>query len=127
MSETKKRRKIKKSGEDYLEAILISINRDGACRVTDVAQQMGFTKASTSVALKKLEENGCVERDDWRVLLTDKGRAIAERIYEKHSFFQNWFMQIGVDEETAEEDACMIEHYLSDVTYEKMKAFINSL
>lgn len=121
------KRVIKKSKEDYLEAIYIVIKRAGACRVTDVAREIGFSKSSTSVALRKLEDDGCVIRDDWRVLLTDKGQAIAERVYERHNFFLDWFEQIGVDAVIAEEDACMIEHVLSDETYKKIRSYIQSV
>ena len=110
------RRERKSSREDYLEAILIRTNRYGACRVTDVADQMGYSKASVSVALKK--------RDEWRVVLTDKGRDIAQHIYDRHEFFTEWFKKIGVSEENAEEDACRIEHVLSEECYEKMRAYL---
>ena len=87
------------SSENYLEAILIRTNRYGACRVTDVADQMGYSKASVSVALKKLEEDGCIIRDAWRVVLTDKGQDIAQHIYDRHEFFAEWFKKIGRSEE----------------------------
>ena len=114
---------IKTSQEDYLEAILIQIKEAGACRVTDVAAQIGFSKASTSVALKKLEDEGYVSRDDWRILLTDKGLEKANATYERHNFFAELFKKLGVDEETAEEDACRIEHVLSEETYGKLKEY----
>lgn len=78
---------ISKSKEDYLKAIFIVIRKNGACRVTDIARQMGGTKASTSVALIKLEEAGYLYRDDWRVLLTEEGKQIAEITYERNNFF----------------------------------------
>lgn len=121
------KRKIKKSKEDYLEAILIRINKYGACRVTDIAEQMGYSKASTSVALKKLEEEGCIIKDDWRVLLTDQGYAIASRIYERHNFFLEWFQSIGISKDIAEADACMIEHVISDESFEKIKEYLNQV
>lgn len=114
----------KKSQEDYLEAILIQINKVGACRVTDIARQIGFTKASTSVALKKLEEDGLVIRDDWRVLLTDKGYTTAKSTYEKHLFFVEWLDKLGIEKRVAEEEACGIEHIISDDTYKKIKKFV---
>ena len=115
---------ITRSKEDYLEAILIRINAAGACRVTDLAQQMGYSKASASVALKKLEEDKCIIRDDWRILLTDKGRAIAEHVYERHKFFVEWFEKLSISEANSEKDACLIEHVLSEETYEKLKEYI---
>lgn len=114
---------ISKSKEDYLKAILIVIRKNGACRVTDIARQMGFSKASTSVALKKLEESGYILRDDWRVLLTEKGQLIAENTYDRHNFFFEWFKRLGVEEKTAEEDACRIEHVLSSETYERIRKY----
>lgn len=114
----------KKSQEDYLEAILIQINKTGACRVTDIARQIGFTKASTSVALRKLEDDDFVIRDDWRILLTPKGYATAINTYEKHRFFVEWFTKLGIETERAEEEACGIEHFLSNETYEKIKQFV---
>ncbi len=121
------RKEKKSSREDYLEAILIRINRYGACRVTDVAEQMNYSKASVSVALKKLEEDGCILRDDWRILLTDKGRDIAQHVYDRHEFFTEWFKKIGVSEKNAEEDACRIEHVLSEECFEKMKAYLEDV
>ncbi|MCI7491252.1 MAG: MarR family transcriptional regulator [Lachnobacterium sp.] len=121
------RREKKSSREDYLEAILIRTNRYGACRVTDVADQMGYSKASVSVALKKLEEDGCIIRDEWRVVLTDKGKDIAQSIYDRHEFFSEWLKRIGVSGETAEEDACRIEHVLSEESYEKMQEYLESV
>lgn len=115
---------LKKSQEDYLEAILIQTNRAGACRVTDIAKQIGFTKASTSVALKKLEEAGYIYRDDWRVLLTENGQKIAEATLERHDFFFEWFKMLGVKENIAEEDACRIEHVVSNETYESIRNFV---
>lgn len=115
---------IGRSQEDYLEAILIQIKNVGACRATDVAKRMGFSKASTSVALKKLEENGYVYRDDWRVLLTEKGQSLAEATYERHEFFYEWFKTLGIEEEAAQRDACKVEHVLSGTTYEKLKEFV---
>lgn len=114
----------KKSQEDYLEAIFIQINNEGACRVTDIARQIGFTKASTSVALKKLEADGLVTRDDWRVLLTDKGYITAKTTYEKHRFFVDLFNRIGIEKQVAEKEACGIEHIISDDTYEKIKNYV---
>ena len=118
------RRDIKSSREDYLEAILIKINELGACRVTDIADQMGYSKASTSVALKKLEDEGCIKREDWRILLTEKGLEIARKVYDRHVFFVNWFKRIGIESGQAEEDACRIEHVLSEETYEKIKNYL---
>lgn len=115
---------IGKSKEDYLKVIFIVIKEHGACRNVDVAKRLEVSKSSTSIAIKKLEQDGFVEKDDWRILLTVKGRVLAEKLYEKDLFFSNWFKQIGVSEKTAEKDACMIEHVISEETYSKIKDYI---
>ncbi len=117
---------IGKSKEDYLEAILIQIKKNGACRSTDVATQLGFSKPSASIALKKLEEDGYIIRDDWKVLLTDRGREIAETTYDKHSFFKKWLVAAGIDEKIAEDEACLVEHVISRDSFEKIKKYLTS-
>ena len=120
-------RSIGKSKEDYLEAILIQINLNGACRSTDVAAQLGFSKPSASIALKKLEDEGYIVRDDWKVLLTDAGMEIAQATYNKHSFFKKWLERAGIDERTAEEEACQIEHIISCDSFDKIKDYLKSM
>ena len=115
---------IGKSKEDYLKTVLIVLKEHGACRNADVSSRLGVSKSSTCIAIKKLEQDGFVKRDDWRVLLTEKGRVLAEKLYEKDMFFSNWFKQIGVSEKIAEKDACMIEHVISEETYCKLKNYI---
>jgi len=115
---------IGKSKEDYLKAILIVLKEHGACRNVDVSNRLGVSKSSTCIAIKKLEQDGFVKRGDWRILLTEKGRVLAEKLYEKDMFFSNWFKQIGVSEKIAEKDACMIEHVISEETYCKLKNYI---
>lgn len=117
---------LNKSKEDYLEAVLIQIHKNGACRITDVANQLGYSKPSVSVALRKLEEEGFIEKDDWRILLTEEGRRIAERMLDKHSFFKEWFTMIGIEENVAVEEACQLEHIISDDSFHKIKAFISN-
>lgn len=112
------------SKEDYLEAILVCTKKLGACRVTDIAGHMGHSKASVSVALSKLENEGLIVKDDWRILLSDEGKTIAEKVLERHLFFLKWFEHIGIDTETAKEDACLIEHVISDSTFEKIRQYI---
>jgi Mn-dependent DtxR family transcriptional regulator len=121
------KRTINNSKEDYLEVILIQTKIAGACRVTDIAKRMGVSKASASVAIKKLEDDKCVLRDDWRIVFTDMGKKIAEQVYERHRFFEEWFLKIGVSEKNAAEDACRIEHILSEETYTKIKKYIKSM
>lgn len=115
---------IGKSKEDYLKAILIVLKEHGACRNVDVSVRLGVSKSSTCIAIKKLEQDGLVEKDEWRILLTKKGRILAENLYEKDLFFSSLFKQIGVSEKVAERDACMIEHVISEETYCKLKDYI---
>lgn len=118
---------IGKSKEDYLEAIFIQINRNGACRSTDVAAQLGFSKPSASIALKKLEDEGYIERYDGRILLTEKGKEIARKTYDKHSFFKQWLIMAGVDDKVAEEEACQMEHIISEDSFDKITAYLKKL
>ena len=117
-------KKIGKSKEDYLKAILIVLKEHGACRNVDVSVRLGVSKSSTCIAIKKLEQDGLVEKDEWRILLTEKGKILAENLYEKDLFFSSLFKLIGVSEKVAERDACMIEHAISEETYSKLKNYI---
>ena len=113
-----------KSGEDYLEAILILHNKKGSVRSIDIADFMGVSKPSISNAIKLLREGGFLVMDDSKMIkLTKSGREAAERIYERHRFLTEGLIAIGVDPDTAEKDACKIEHDLSAETFEKLKAF----
>lgn len=113
---------IKKSAEDYLEAMLMMQERHGAIRSVDIAAELGVTKPSVSYAARRLRENGYITMDkDSLITLTDKGMAIAQRIYERHKLLTAFLLRLGVDEETARTDACKIEHDLSDQTFQAMK------
>ena len=115
---------LQESGEMYLETILILSQRLEHVRSLDVAEYMGFSKPSVSRAVGLLKSAGYVLMDPAGYLtLTDPGRAIAEKIYERHITLSQLFISIGVDEKTALEDACKVEHYISDTTFEKIKAF----
>ena len=106
--------RILESGEDYLETILILQNRNGEVRSVDIATEMDFSKPSVSVAMKNLREQECITVDkNGYITLTDKGRGIAEKVYERHILFTNWLTSMGVPEEIAAADACRIEHCLS--------------
>ena len=119
--------RLQESGEMYLETILILSRKLEHVRSLDVAEHMGFSKPSISRAVGLLKNAGYVLMDSAGYLtLTDSGRAIAEKIYERHNALSRFFMNIGVHEKTALEDACKIEHYISDVTFEKIKAFADS-
>ncbi len=119
---------IHESAEDYLETILILKERTGQVRSIDIATKMNYTKPSISVAMKKLRENGYIEMDkDGFITLTPSGLAIASNIYERHKLLTDFFVALGVNEKTAAEDACKIEHDLSEETFEKIKAHIMRL
>ena len=117
---------IYESAENYLEAIL-ALGKNGPVRSIDVAQYLEFSKPSVSRAMSLLRENGYVLMDETGFLtLTDKGHEVADRIYERHQFLAGWLVELGVDEDVAAADACKIEHHLSDETFEKIKAFVES-
>ena len=113
---------IHQSAEDYLETILMLTERLGKVRSIDVVRELGYTKASVSIAMRKLRENGYIAVDgEGNLTLLPPGREIAERIYSRHRLLQHFFMQLGVDEKTAAEDACKAEHILSEQTMEKIR------
>ena len=113
------------SGEMYLETILILTIRDQTVRSIDIAKHMGFSKPSVSRAVGRLKEQGYITVDpEGYILLTDGGRAIAEKIYERHRVLTALLMRLGVDEQTAAEDACKIEHDISDETFAAVKRHV---
>lgn len=113
--------KIQKSAEDYLEMIMMLKEKRGNVRSIDVATEMGVTKPSVSVAVKRLRENGyLVVDDDGMLNLTESGSEIAGRMYDRHRMLTDFFVSIGVSPETAREDACKVEHDLSDETYKAL-------
>ena len=117
-----KKRHTTASGEDYLEAILVLQKKLGMVRSVDVARHMGFTKPSITHAITTLQAGGCVERDEGGFIrLTDVGREVAERTYEKHCFFTEMLIEAGVDQETAEADACRMEHAISEDSFQHLK------
>lgn len=116
---------IKESAENYLEAILMIKKRKGYVRSIDVATELSFTKPSVSVAMKSFREEGYVTVDDTGgISLTEKGLAIAEKIYERHRIIAKALIALGVDEETASNDSCKIEHDLSNESFEKIKQYL---
>ena len=114
--------KIHASGEDYLEAVLILQKKQGMVRSIDLARYMGFSKPSISHAVGVLKNGGFLTMDDDGFLhLTVIGREIAEKIYERHLFFTEQLVFMGVDRNIAEQDACRIEHVISDESFQKLK------
>lgn len=113
---------IHESAEDYLEAILRLRESKGYVRSVDISQMLGVTKPSVSFAMKKLRENGYIHMDeDNLITLTEMGEEIALRVYDRHKTLVSVLMSIGVSEETAREDACKIEHDISQETFEALR------
>lgn len=118
--------KIQKSAEDYLETMLMLQQERGYIRSIDVADHMGVTKPSVSYAVKRLREHGYITMDpDGPLHLTETGLAIAQRIFERHEVLTKVLTNLGVSPETAREDACKIEHDLSDETFEAIRRHID--
>ena len=114
--------KLHASGEDYLEAILVLHKKMGMVRSVDVARHMEVSKPSVCHAVATLKKGGFLLIDvDHFLHLTDLGREVAEATYEKHRFFTDRLIEAGVDPETAERDACRIEHVISEETFERLK------
>jgi len=114
--------KIQESAEMYLETILVLSRKQPNVRSIDIAGKLGYKKSSVSVAMKNLRENGYIKMDsDGYITLTEKGREIAETMYERHTLITNWLIHLGVNEATAAEDACRIEHVISAETFDALK------
>ena len=114
--------KIQESGEMYLETILILSKKKNVVRSIDIVEYMGFSKPSVSRAMSKLREDKYIVMDaDGFIALTEKGRALAEKIYGRHTALTDFLVSIGVDPEIAAADACKMEHDISDETFEAMK------
>ena len=112
------------SGEDYLEAILMVSERKNEVHAIDVVNELGYSKPSVSIALKKLKEQEYITIDEFNHLhLTKKGLDIAKKIYERHKILTSILEKLGVDEKNAEKDACKLEHDLSDVSWEAIKKY----
>lgn len=119
--------KIQESAQDYLESILILSATKDHVRATDICNYFGYARATVSISLKQLKENGYVDIDDGKhISLTDKGLEIANQMYERHQFLTNLFIKVGVSEEVAAKDACRIEHYVSEETFEKLKDYFEN-
>lgn len=115
--------KIHESAENYLETILILWERKGSVRSIDIANEMEFSKPSVSVAMKNLRQGGYIEMDaSGEIRLLEPGMEIARRVLEKHTLLTKFLVALGVSEETAAEDACRMEHVISNESFEAMKA-----
>ena len=114
--------KIHASAENYLETIYMLHKSKGMVRSIDIANELDFSKPSISVAMKNLRENGYIEMDkDGHITLLAAGLEIAERMYERHTVISKFLMNLGVAEDVATEDACRIEHVISDESFDAIK------
>lgn len=116
---------IQQSAENYLETILVLQKRNGTVRSIDIANELEFSKPSVSVAMKNLRNNGYIEMDkSGEIKLLPAGRDIALNIYEKHTVLKQVLIALGVDEKTAAEDACRIEHVISCKSFQAIKKHV---
>lgn len=117
--------KLQESGENYLETILILEKRNGIARSVDVANELNFSKPSVSRAVQVLKKAGYVETGNInQLILTSTGRKIAENIYDRHCTLKKYLLSLGVNEKTASEDACRMEHVISDETFAAIKQLV---
>ena len=118
--------KSNESAENYLETILILSGKKPVVRSVDIAEELGFKKSSVSVAMKNLREKQLITvRPEGYIYLTDAGKEIAEMIYERHKVISQWLISLGVDPETAVDDACRMEHVISKESFAAIKKHIN--
>lgn len=117
--------KTNESAENYLETILILSKSLPVVRSVDIATELGFKKSSVSVAMKRLRENEHITvTKEGYIYLTESGKAIAEMIYERHELLSSWLQRLGVDKQVAADDACRIEHVISQESFEAIKKHI---
>ena len=120
--------KIQESAEMYLETILVLTQRNQSVRSIDIACELDYKKPSVSVAMKNLRENGYIHvDDDGYITLTEKGKSIAETMYERHTIISDWLVHLGVEAATAAEDACRMEHVISKSSFEAIKNHLRQL
>ena len=119
---------IQESGEMYLETILV-LSREKECvRSVDIARKLGYSKPSVTRAMKNLKEDGYIDIDSFGyITLEDKGREVADRIYERHMILTKCLVSLGIDPQIAEEDACRIEHIISDETFRRIREYTDSI
>lgn len=117
--------KIQESAENYLETILVQQNSQGHVRSIDICNALGFSKPTVSVAMKNFREEGYIKIDEnGYITLTEKGKVIAEKIYERHETIALFLMSLGVDKETAYKDSCKMEHDISNTSLECIKKYL---
>lgn len=115
---------VRESGEMYLEAILVLAKKSGYVRSIDVSEYLGYSKPSVSRAMGILREGGYILMEkDGAITLTDSGKKLAETIYERHMVLSELLIRLGVDERTATDDACRIEHVISDESFQAIKQY----
>lgn len=118
---------MQESGEMYLETILVLGKKNNTVRSIDIAEEMGFSKASVSRAVAKLKQDSYIIIDsNGHIALTEKGHQLADNIYERHVVLTKMLINLGVDEKTASEDACKMEHDISDVSFNAIKEHIKN-
>lgn len=118
--------RLQESGEMYLETIHILTKKLGFVRSIDICEHMGYSKPSVSRAMSLLREGGYITVEaGGHIVLTESGKEIAQKIYNRHNLLSKFLISIGVDEKTAAEDACKIEHHISDETYNAIKKHMN--
>lgn len=115
---------VNESAENYLETILMLSKKLPVVRSVDIANELDFKKSSVSVAMKNLREKNHITVTDAVIYLTESGREIAEMIYERHRLLSDWLIRLGVSEETANEDACRMEHVISVESFEAIKRHV---
>lgn len=116
------------SGENYLEAILVLSKKQNEIHAIDIVNELGFSKPSVSIALKKLKSDGYIEIDsNSHVHLTEKGYKVAVKIYERHEILTEILVKLGVPSDIAEEDACKLEHDLSNESFDAIKKYYNNV
>ena len=114
--------------ENYLETILILSHKQPDVHAIDICSYLGYSRPTVSIILNKMKDEGLVTvDDDNHIRLTDMGRDVAERIYDRHTVLTDFFVYLGVNRDVASEDACMVEHDISDETFERLKAHYKML
>lgn len=120
--------KIQESAEMYLETILVLSQKTSSVRSIDIACELDYKKPSVSVAMKNLRENGYINMDrDGYITLTEKGKEIAETMYERHTIISDWLVHLGVDKAIAIDDACRMEHVISTDSFNAIKMHLKAL